>query len=123
MQLKNMAERHKNGKRYDHPECVWAAVKGRVSRVRSRDGRVKEDRALTRDRVTEDREIRIALEGHRAGRSLREMAEDEYGPARAAANWGADSWTRARTRWLLRKARASAERDGRNGGIGPEGDD
>ena len=57
-----------------------------------------------------DREVLIALEGHRAGKSLREIAEDLYGAEVVAAQWDADSWVRLRTRRLLRKAWAHAER-------------
>ena len=57
-----------------------------------------------------DRDVLIALEGHRAGKSLREIAEDLFGAEVVAADWGPDSGVRARTRRLLHKARVYAER-------------
>ena len=38
-----------------------------------------------------DREVLIALDGHRAGKSLCEIAEDLFGAERVAAEWSADS--------------------------------
>ena len=51
-----------------------------------------------------DREVLIALEGSRAGRSMREIAEDLYGAEVMVAELGADSWVPVRTRRLLRDA-------------------
>ena len=57
-----------------------------------------------------DWELRIALDGHAAGRSVREIAEDLYGSESVASDWGADSVLRAQTRRLVRKAQAHAKR-------------
>ena len=57
-----------------------------------------------------DRELLMALDGHIAGRSMREIAVDLYGAERVAAEWAPDGVLRAQTRRLLRKARAHAER-------------
>ena len=61
-----------------------------------------------------DREVLIALEGHRAGKSTREIAEDVFGAERVAAEWSADSGVRLRTRRVVRKARAHVERGQRD---------
>ena len=57
-----------------------------------------------------DREVLIALDKHRAGKSMRGIAEDVLGAERAAAEWYADGGVRLRTRRVLQKARANAER-------------
>ena len=57
-----------------------------------------------------DREVLIALDKHRAGKSMRGIAEDVLGVERAAAEWYADGGVRLRTRRVLQKARANAER-------------
>ena len=65
-------------------------------------------RLTTRDSATDgDRELRI---GRAAGKSLREIAEDLYGPERVAPNWDGNSVLRARTRRLLRKIQVHARR-------------
>ena len=61
-----------------------------------------------------DREVLIALDGHRAGKSLREISEDLFGAERVAAEWSADSGVRLRTRRLVQKAQAHAERSQRD---------
>ena len=73
---------------------------------------------MTRDEATKDEALRVALDGRRARKSLREIAEDLYGVATVAGDWDADSWTRARSRRVVRKARAAAEGDGRDGAAG-----
>ena len=56
-----------------------------------------------------DREVLIALAGQRAGKSMREIAEDVFGAERVAAEWQEDGGMRSRTRRLVQKARAHAE--------------
>ena len=53
----------------------------------------------------EDREVVIALDGHRAGKSMREIAENLYGAAHVAENWDVQSWMRWRMRRLLQMTR------------------
>ena len=67
--------------------------------------------ALTREEAMTDgnRELLIALDGHVAGKSMREIAEDLYGAERVAAEWRSDSVLRARTRRLLSKAQSHAK--------------
>ena len=48
-----------------------------------------------------DREVLIALGGHRAGKSMREIAEDMFGAERVAAEWSANSGVRLRTKRLV----------------------
>ena len=52
-----------------------------------------------------DREVLIALDGQRAGKSMREIAEDVFGAERVAAEWYADGGVRLRTRRVIQKAR------------------
>ena len=61
-----------------------------------------------------DREVLIALDGHRAGKSLREIAEDVFGAERVAAERSANSGVRLRTKRLVHKAQAHAERSQRD---------
>ena len=61
-----------------------------------------------------DRKILIALDGHRAGKNLREIAEDVFGAERVAAEWSANSGVRLRTKRLVQKAQAHAERSQRD---------
>ena len=62
-----------------------------------------------RDSATDgDRQLRIARDGCAAGKSLREIAEDLYGPERVASDWDSESVLRARTRRLLRKTQVHA---------------
>ena len=72
----------------------------------SGDGALKKDGAMKDG----DREVLIALDKHRAGKSMRGIAEDVLGAERAAAEWYADGGVRLRTRRVLQKARANAER-------------
>ena len=67
---------------------------------------------MTRNEATQDgdRELRIALDGHVAGKSTREIAVDLYGAERVAAEWNPEGALRAHTRRLVRKALAHAER-------------
>lgn len=68
-----------------------------------------------------DRELLIALEGHAAGKSLREIAEELHGAEVVAAEWSSDSVLRARMKRLLWKARSQTgltRRRGRGGGGG-----
>ena len=76
---------------------------------------------MTREEVTSfgERELRIALDGHMAGKSMREIAEDLYGAEIVAAEWTPDGVLRARTRRLLHKARMRAERGRVDGATGP----
>ena len=60
-----------------------------------------------------DREVLIALDGQRAGKSMREIAEDVFGAERVAAEWSADGGVRLQTRRLVQKARAHANADRR----------
>ena len=57
-----------------------------------------------------DRELGIALDGHSAGRCMREIAADLYGSVRVASDRGSDSVLCARTRRLIRRSQAQAER-------------
>ena len=61
-----------------------------------------------------DREVLIALDGQRAGKSMREIAEELFGAERVAAEWSADGGVRLRTRRLVQKARVYAERSQRD---------
>ena len=66
---------------------------------------------MTREEAMTDgnRELLIALDGHVAGKSMREIAEDLYGAERVVAEWRSDSVLRARTRRLLSKAQSHAK--------------
>lgn len=65
---------------------------------------------MTAGHVGEDAAMRaVALAGLRAGKSLREIAIDLYGADRVAADWHADSWTRARVQRLVDRARAAPD--------------
>ena len=68
---------------------------------------------MTREETTAhgERDVLIALEGHAAGRSMREIAEDLCGAERVSAEWSSESVLCARTQRLLQRARARAERD------------
>ena len=57
-----------------------------------------------------DRDLVIAFDGHKAGKGLREIAEDLYGVETVAAEWGPDSGLRRRTRRLLRTVQNEAGR-------------
>ena len=74
--------------------------------------RISGDGALKKDEAMKDggREVLIALDGHRAGKSMRGIAEDVFGAERAAAELYADGGVRLRTRRVLQKERANAER-------------
>ena len=73
---------------------------------------LRADGALAGDEVTgnDNRDLRIALDGHAAGEGVREIATDLYGVDRVAADWGPDRGFRTGTRRLLRKARENAGR-------------
>ena len=47
-----------------------------------------------------------ALDGKRAGKTQREIAEDIYGAAKVAAEWHPDGWMRSQIRRWTDKARA-----------------
>ena len=83
--------------------------------------RFKGDGALTRDEATAggSRELLIALDGHGAGKSTREIAEDLYGAERVEGEWGPDGVLRSRVRRLVRRARAHAKRERLVGATGP----
>ena len=68
------------------------------------------DEALTRDEAARERnwELCISLDGHIAGKGIREIAEYLHRAERVAVDWGADSGLRARTRRLVGKARRRA---------------
>ena len=78
--------------------------------------RISGDGALKRDGAMKDgdREALIELDGYRAGKSMRGVAEDVLGAERASAEWYADSGVRLRTRRVLEKARVNAERGQRD---------
>lgn len=60
--------------------------------------------------VGEDAAMRaVALAGLRAGKSLREIAIDLYGPDRVAADWHGDSWMRANVQRLVDRAPAAPD--------------
>ena len=96
---------------YDRPERIRAAVGGRAGGRRGRE-EVQGDGPLTRDEATGDgdRELLIALEGHVAGKSTREIAVNLYGAESVATEWTPDGVLRVQMRRLLCKARAQAER-------------
>ena len=83
--------------------------------------RFKGDGELTRDEATAegDRELLIALDGHAAGKSVREIAENLYGAERVAAQWSPDGVLRSQVRRLLRRAGAHAKRECLVGATGP----
>ena len=56
-----------------------------------------------------DRELLRALDGWRAGMSVREIAADLYGARRVASGWHPDGDLRSKTRRRIRKARALME--------------
>lgn len=61
----------------------------------------------------ENREVLIAFDRHRAGKTMREIAEDLYGVPRVAGKWDAEDWLRWRTGrllQLLQLARTHGER-------------
>ena len=68
-----------------------------------------------KDVATEDGELRVALDGHRAATGLCVIADEFWDVARVAADWDADGWTCARTRRLVRKAHFRARCEGRDG--------
>ncbi len=49
-------------------------------------------------------ELLAVLDGHLAGKSDREVAEDLYGHDRVAAEWREDSWMRSAVRRRVKKA-------------------
>ena len=57
-----------------------------------------------------DGELGMALDGDTAGWSMREIAADLYGSVRVASDWGLDSVMCARTRRLIRRSQAQADR-------------
>ena len=75
--------------------------------------RFKGDGELTGNEATADgnRELLIALDGHAAGKSTREIAEDLYGAERVAAQWSPDGVLRSRVRRLLRRAGAHGKQE------------
>ncbi len=75
--------------------------------------RFKGDGELTRNEATADgnRELLIALDGHAACKSTREVAEDLCGAESVAAQWSPDGVLRSRVRRLLRRAGAHAKRE------------
>ena len=60
------------------------------------------------------RQLRVVLDGTRAGLSARNIATRLYGADRVAAQWACDSRMRAHTPRLVNKARALAEQGDRD---------
>ena len=62
-----------------------------------------------------DAEMRaVALAGIRSGKSMREIAVDQYGADEVAASWHGDSRMRAKVLRLMNRARAASDK-----GAGP----
>ena len=53
--------------------------------------RFRGEGALTTEEAGVDREVRVALDGHAACKSMREAAEVLYGAEREAPEWTSDS--------------------------------
>ena len=92
-----------------HRGCDVVRISGSLVRAHSkavrRVGAMKKGQAMG----DEDREVVIALDGHRAGKSMREIAENLYGAAHVAENWDVQSWMRWRMRRLLQMTRTHGD--------------